>query len=95
MCQRRQLCRTRRLQRCPCSDQARTHTHARCDLFEFRYDADHFKQLLALSEANVEESKDTIITAVTRAYLQKKHFQKKAARPQSQRGSGSSEAPPA
>ena len=71
------------------------HTHARCDLFEFRYDADHFKQLLALSEANVEESKDTIVTAVTRAYLQKKHFQKKAARPQSQRGSGSSEAPPA
>ena len=43
-----------------------------CDLFEFTYQEQHFRRLLKLSEANVEKSKDSILSALACAVCRKK-----------------------
>jgi hypothetical protein len=43
-----------------------------CDLFEFTYQEQHFRRLLQLSEANVEQSKDSILSALAFAVRRKK-----------------------
>lgn len=42
-----------------------------CDLFEFAYEEKHFRRLLQLSEANVEQSKDSILSALACAVRRK------------------------